>query len=325
MSLPEDSAEGRYALLFPGAGSHLPGMARRLTREFASARAVLDWAGEVTGLDLPRLCTEGRPAELADAEVSHPAVVATALACSAAVREHTGSRWTGPSVVGGHSLGHFAALVEVGALPFEVALVTVARRARLMTEQTRHRHGRMVSIVGTGPEQLERWCTEETGDGPGVVVVACYNGPQHSVISGDADAVGRVAARADGVDGLRVTEVSAGVASHSPLMVPVQEAMADELTRAPLVEPEVPVLLNSTGRLGRDVSELRADLLCQLERPVRWNDAMHSIAAAGVRTVLDTGPGTVLAKSARLHPELEPVALNFMEPLARVLPVAVTT
>ncbi|MFE7425856.1 ACP S-malonyltransferase [Streptomyces sp. NPDC057545] len=313
-------SHGRYALLLPGAGSQLPSMARRLCRSFDCARDVLERAAKATGLDLVRLCREGKPAELATAEISHPAIVATSLAATAALRRHLGDRWAPPAVVGGHSLGHFAALVVAGALDFDDALRLVARRARLMSEQTRARPALMTSLAGVSPEQVAEWCAACPPE-HGVVVAACFNGPQQTVVSGDAAAVRWVGGRAGAADDARVKELSAGVASHSPLMEPVQQALRPGLAAVPLSPPAVPLLLNSTGRISWEVDALRTDLLEQLAVPVRWNDAMRALVSSGVTTVLDSGPGQVMARAAALHPELAPVALNFMHPLEKAVPL----
>ncbi|MFI6638927.1 ACP S-malonyltransferase [Streptomyces sp. NPDC050504] len=316
----EAVASGGYALLFPGAGAQLPSMARRLCRSFESAADVLERAEKVTGLDLVRLCQEGTPAELATAEVSHPAIVATGLAAAAALREHLGARWTPPALVGGHSLGHFAALVEAGAVDFDDALRLVARRARLMSEQTRLRPALMASVGGVQPKRVVGWCADCPPE-HGVVVAACFNGPEQTVVSGDAAAVRWVSARAGEEPDVRVRELTAGVASHSPLMDPVQRELRPDLAAVALASPTVPVLLNSTGLATRDTGALRTDLLEQLAVPVRWNDALRTVVAAGLTVVLDTGPGQVLARAAALHPELDPVALNFMRPLEKAVPL----
>ncbi|MFF3544809.1 ACP S-malonyltransferase [Streptomyces platensis] len=312
--------EGRYALAFPGAGSQLPGMAYRLVRDHPAAREVLARADEATGLPLTRLCTDGTPAELRPPELSHPAVVATGLACAAALRAHLGARWAPPALVGGHSLGHFAALVEAGVLGFADALRIVAERARLMGEQARVRPALMSSVSGLPPDIVTGWCAHCPPD-LGQVVIACYNGPRHLVVSGDAKAVRWVADRAAETPDVRVTDVATGVASHSPLMAPVQKQLRPMLAGVRLAPPTGPVLLNSDGRPTADVGALRADLLCQLEVPVRWHTALRAVVRSGIRLLLDTGPGQVMAKTARRHPELTPLVLNAMEPLKAVLPL----
>lgn len=316
----EAVASGRYALLFPGAGAQLPSMARRLCRSFDAAVDVLERADKATGLGLARLCREGTPAELAAPEVSHPAIVATGLAAAAALRQHLGPGWVPPALVGGHSLGHFAALVEAGSLDFDDALRLVAVRARLMGEQTRLRPALMASVGGVPPERVVDWCAACPPE-HGVAVAACFNGPEQTVVSGDTAAVRWVGARAERDPGARVRELTAGVASHSPLMDPVQRALRPHLAAVSPAPPAVPVLLNSTGLATRDTGALRTDLLRQLSVPVRWNDALRTVVAAGITVVLDTGPGQVLARAAALHPELEPVALNFMSPLEKAVPL----
>ncbi|MDX3605484.1 MULTISPECIES: ACP S-malonyltransferase [Streptomyces] len=315
---------GRYALVFPGAGSHLPSMARRLCRAFPVAVEVLERAEKAVGLDLARLCRAGTARELAPPEISHPAVVATALAGSAALRSHLGERLAPPAFIGGHSLGHFAALVAAESIGFEEALVLVARRARLMAEQSRRRPALMASISGVAPARVAEWCADCPA-AAGTAVTGCFNGPRQTVVSGDEAAVRWVAARAAETsteeDHVHIRELTAGVASHSPLMDPVQEELAPALDALGPTAPTVPVLLNTTGRPSTDPDELGADLLRQLSAPVLWNEAMRAVLDSGVETVVDTGPGQVLAKAAALHPAAVPVALNFMQPLEKVVPL----
>ncbi|MBU7597085.1 ACP S-malonyltransferase [Streptomyces sp. P38-E01] len=315
---------GRYALVFPGAGSHLPAMARRLCRTFPAAVEVLERAEKAVGLDLARLCRAGTAPELAPPEISHPAVVATALAGSTALRAHLGERLAPPAFVGGHSLGHFAALVAAGSVAFEDALTLVARRARLMAEQSRRRPALMASIGGVAPARVAQWCAD-CPPAAGVAVTGCLNGPQQTVVSGDERAVRWVTDRAAQAsteqEPVHVRELTAGVASHSPLMDPVQEELAPALAALGPAAPTAPVLLNTTGRPSTDPGELGTDLLRQLSAPVRWNDAMRAVLDSGVETVVDTGPGQVLCKAAALHPDAVPIALNFMQPLERVVPL----
>jgi [acyl-carrier-protein] S-malonyltransferase len=309
---------GRYVLVFPGAGCQRPAMAYRLHRDHEAVRGVLQTADEATGLPLTRICLDGTRTELRQAGTAHPAIVTTGVAAAAALREHLGAGWHPPALVGGHSLGHFAALVEAGVLTFADAVRVVATRARLMGEHARLRPPLMVAVTDLEVEQVTSLCAECPADF-GIAVLACHNGPGRCTVSGDKAAVEWVAARAARrvPDGVRV--LATGVGSHSPLMRPVQEELRPVLEGLPMREPVVPVLLNSTGRVSCDLLELRDDLRRQLEVPVRWHDAMKTVAARRVPLVLDAGPGQVLARTAGHHAGLRAVALNAMEPLSRVM------
>lgn len=303
-----------YAMVFPGAGAQFPGMASRLHRAFPLVRELFDEADERSGLPLARTCLDGDVSDLKRPSLSHPAIFLTGVACSRAMLERLGDDWRPPALVGGHSLGQYAALVHAAVLDFADALRVVVRRSALMEEQSRVRAAGMVAIRGVAPDVVEQLCLR-CPERLGVVVVGCYNGPEHSVVSGDAAAVDWVAAQSAG----KTRKVDTGVASHSPLMEPANRELRPLIAELPMRTPAMPVLLSGSGLPSAEVDELRSDLAWQLLAPVRWSTSLQSIVDAGVTVLMDAGPGSVMAKTVEHRPELTAVVLNFMEPLDHVL------
>jgi [acyl-carrier-protein] S-malonyltransferase len=174
----------RVGLLFPGQGSQHVGMGQRVHQLSEAARRIFVQAEEILGLPLRRLCFEGPAEELADTANAQPAILTVSLAYLEALRERLRELGASlqPSVVAGHSLGEFTALVAANALRFEDALRLVRERGRLMREVSQERPGGMAAVIGLERDALEEVCREASE--LGLVVVANDNSPGQLVISG---------------------------------------------------------------------------------------------------------------------------------------------
>jgi len=284
----------RVGLLFPGQGSQHVGMGQRVHQLSEAARRIFVQAEEILGLPLRRLCFEGPAEELADTANAQPAILTVSLAYLEALRERLRELGTSlqPSMVAGHSLGEFTALVAANALRFEDALRLVRERGRLMREVSQERPGGMAAVIGLERDALEEVCREASE--LGLVVVANDNSPGQLVISGEEQALQRAMKLAQRRGAKRVVRLGVTVASHSPLMERVVHALAEMLARIPVREPEIPIMANVTGRILSTVEEIRRELACQVAQPVQWTTSVREMTNRGVTTFLEVGPGQVL-------------------------------
>ena len=284
----------RVGLLFPGQGSQHVGMGQRVHQLSEAARRIFVQAEEILGLPLRRLCFEGPAEELADTANAQPAILTVSLAYLEALRERLRELGTSlqPSMVAGHSLGEFTALVAAKALHFEDALRLVRERGRLMREVSQERPGGMAAVIGLERNALEEVCREASE--LGLVVVANDNSPGQLVISGEEQALQRAMKLAQRRGAKRVVRLGVTVASHSPLMERVVHALAEMLARIPVREPEIPIMANVTGRILSTVEEIRRELACQVAQPVQWTTSVREMTNRGVTTFLEVGPGQVL-------------------------------
>ncbi|MBO9404000.1 MAG: ACP S-malonyltransferase [Thermomicrobium sp.] len=284
----------RVGLLFPGQGSQHVGMGQRVHQLSEAARRIFVQAEEILGLPLRRLCFEGPAEELADTANAQPAILTVSLAYLEALRERLRELGASlqPSMVAGHSLGEFTALVAANALRFEDALRLVRERGRLMREVSQERPGGMAAVIGLERDALEEVCREASE--LGLVVVANDNSPGQLVISGEEQALQRAMELAQRRGAKRVVRLGVTVASHSPLMERVAHALAEMLARIPLREPEIPIVANVTGRILSTVEEIRRELACQVAQPVQWTTSVREMTNRGVTTFLEVGPGQVL-------------------------------
>jgi [acyl-carrier-protein] S-malonyltransferase len=276
------------AWVFPGQGSQAVGMARDLFDASATTRALFDEASERAGFDVARCCFDGPAEVLQSTENAQPCLLTASVAFAQALAE----RGATPFMVAGHSLGEYSALVQAGVLGFGDAVWAVRQRGLLMAAA---QGGAMAAILGLSDDLVRTACDAT----PGVVVPANYNAPGQVVISGEQAAVAAAAERATTLGAKRVVPLKVSGAFHSPLMHPAAQAMAANLATLTCAPPAMPVVSNVTALPVTSQHDFGPLLVRQITEPVRWTGVMQTLMAAGVRRIVEVGPGRVLAGLAR--------------------------
>ncbi len=275
------------AFLFPGQGSQAVGMGRDLCDGFAEARALFAAADEAVGFPLSRVVLEGPEAELKRTANTQPAIVLVSVALYRLLGLE-------PSVVAGHSLGEYSALVAAGGLEFRDAVRLVHRRGRYMQEAVPEGQGAMYALLGAEVEAVERSLAGMTS---GVVDIANLNGPGQIVIAGEREAA-RAAARSCGAK--QAIELPVSAPFHCRLMRPAEERLRADLEGITFHDLRLPLYNNVDAAPIRDAAAARDGLARQVSRRVRWHELMtRMVAEAGIHTVVEVGPGTVLSGLAR--------------------------
>jgi [acyl-carrier-protein] S-malonyltransferase len=299
------------AFVFPGQGSQRAGMGRALAEAFAESREVFAEADAALGTGLSTLCFEGPDEALQLTANTQPAI----LAASVAALRPLLARGVRPALVAGHSLGEYSALVAAGVLCLKDALVAVRRRGEYMQEAVPVGAGAMAAILALDLATIEEAC-REAAQGE-VVAPANLNAPGQIVIAGHAAAVDRAigACRARGAR--RALRLPVSAPFHCELMRPAQERLAQDLARLPFGEPAVPVVNNVDARETSEGASCRDALIRQVSAPVRWQESVERLAALGVDTFVEVGPGSVLcglvkkiAKGARVLNVEDPTSLD---------------
>ncbi|GMU72930.1 MAG: ACP S-malonyltransferase [Burkholderiales bacterium] len=294
-----------FAVVFPGQGSQSIGMMAGWDAHPA-VRATFAEASEALGEDLWALVTDG-PAEALNLTTNTQPVMLTAgVAAWRAWREAGGAL---PSVVAGHSLGEYTALVAAGALAFRDAVPLVRFRAQAMTEAVPAGVGAMAAILGGDDAAIAEAC-REAAQGE-VVEPVNFNSPGQVVIAGHRAAVERAIERAKAHGAKRGMLLPVSGPFHSALMKPAADRLASRLAQVAFQAPSIPVLHNADVAEHASADAIRAALARQAASPVRWTETVRAIAARGVTDVVEAGPGRVLSGLARkIDPALKPHALT---------------
>ena len=277
-----------FAFVFPGQGSQSVGMLGALSAAQPAVQATFAQASEVLGYDLWRLTSAGPAEDLNATERTQPAMLAAGVATWRTWQARGGAL---PTLVSGHSLGEFTALVCAGALDFAPAIALVRYRGELMQAAVPAGSGAMAAILGLDDEAVEAAC-REAAQGE-VVEPANYNSPGQVVIAGAAAAVQRAIGAAKARGAKRAVLLPVSVPSHSSLMQGAAVRLQERLAALEVRVPKIRYVSAVDARPHEDPQEIRALLVRQLSSPVRWSQTLSALSA-GLAQVIECGPGKVL-------------------------------
>ena len=283
------------AFIFPGQGSQSVGMGQALAAVSPAGAAIFAAADAALGEPISRLAWDGPEDRLNLTENAQPALLATTIAYLEALRERwaaTGGAAVEPAFAAGHSMGQYSAMVAAGVLSLADGLRLVRERGRLMQRSGEGRDGAMAALIGLDdaalPELVARASTV------GTFGVANRNAPGQVVVSGERAAIEAGVEIAKSLGARRAIVLPVSVAAHSPLMADAAGAMREVLAGIAFADPAVPLLANADARLLATGDACREELVEHLTTGVDWVRAVESMAAAGIDTFIEIGPGRVL-------------------------------
>ncbi len=275
----------KKAYVFPGQGAQFVGMGKDMYENSELAKELFEKANEVLGFRITDLMFEGTDEDLRQTKVTQPAIFLHSVILTKAYAD----KFT-PSMVAGHSLGEFSALVAAGALDFEDGLKLVYKRALAMQKACEAAPSTMAAIIGLADEKVEEICASIDG----VVVPANYNCPGQLVISGTHEAIDAACAKLSEAGARRALKLPVGGAFHSPLMEPAKEELAAAIEQTTFKTPICPVYQNVSTKGETDPEVIKKNLVAQLTAPVKWTQSVQNMVADGMELLVECGPGAVL-------------------------------
>jgi [acyl-carrier-protein] S-malonyltransferase len=277
------------AFVFPGQGSQAVGMLAALAAAEPLVEQTFVEASEVVGYDLWKLCQSGPEADLNSTERTQPAMLAAGVATWRVWRRRGGAA---PTVMSGHSLGEFTALVCADSLDFRTTIDLVRFRGQVMQAAVPAGQGAMAAVLGLEDEAVEAACAEAA---QGEVVEAVnYNAPAQVVIAGTTNAVARAIEACKARGAKRTIPLPVSVPSHSSLMKPAAEQLRQRLEQTEVRSPLVPEIYTVDVRKHGHPQGIKEALVQQLFSPVRWAETVRRMVASGVTHIVECGPGKVL-------------------------------
>ena len=282
-----------FAFVFPGQGSQSVGMMAAYG-DSSIVRSTFDEASVVLGQDLWQLVAEGPAELLAQTVNTQPLMLTAAIAAYRLWLEKGGAV---PAIVAGHSLGEYSALVAAEVLDFKDAVPLVRLRATAMQEAVPLGNGGMAAILNLDDDKIREACTEaatEVGNGA-VVELVNFNAPGQTVIAGSKTAVERACEGCKARGAKRAVLLPVSAPFHSSLLRPAAEKLGTRLAELNFAVPKIRVVNNVDVVIETDPEKIKNALIRQAFSPVRWVETVQKIAALGVTTVAECGPGKVLA------------------------------
>ena len=260
--------------------------------DHAAVRQTLQEASDALGEDMARSIAAGPKEQLDLTTNTQPVMLTAGIACYRAWRAEGGAA---PSVVAGHSLGEYTALVAAGALTLADALPLVRFRAQAMQEAVPVGVGAMAAILGMDAQAVRDGCAQVAAATGEAVEAVNFNDPKQTVIAGTRAGVEKACEALKAAGAKRALPLPVSAPFHSSLMKPAAERLKGRLAEARFTVPAIPVVNNIDVRVESDVAAIRDALYRQAFGPVRWVETVQAIRARGVTHVIECGPGKVLA------------------------------
>ena len=276
--------------IFPGQGSQKLGMLAELAANFSVVEETFAQASTILDQDLWQVSQTDQNEQLNQTDITQPVLLAASVALWRVWQDQQGSQ---PSILAGHSLGEYSALVCSGVLAFSDAIQLVHQRGLYMQTAVSAGTGKMAAIVGLDADKIAGLCEQATQGQ--VVSAANFNSPGQTVIAGDVDAVERAIVLCKEAGAKRALALNVSVPSHCSLMKPAAEQLKVELDRVQFNSPQIPVVQNVNAQTSEDPNLIKENLIKQLYVPVLWIDSVKYMRANGVEKLLECGPGNVLS------------------------------
>ncbi|VFP88311.1 Malonyl CoA-acyl carrier protein transacylase [Candidatus Erwinia haradaeae] len=301
----------KFAMIFPGQGVQKKGMLNDLAATYNKVEQTFTEASDVLGYDLWKLVQKGPTEKLNQTRRTQAAILTASVSIFRIWQDESKNM---PTILAGHSLGEYSALVCSEALSFTEAIKLVDLRGKFMQEAVPENAGAMQVIIGLDPEIITRVCRESAHNQ--IVSLVNYNSPNQVVIAGHKAAVERagVACKISGAKIILTLPVS--VPSHCSLMKPAAEKLAVILEQIHFHTPIYRVINNVDVMIQTSPNKIKTALIRQLYNPVRWMENIEFIAKQGLTLLLEIGPGKTLSGlTKRIMPTLKSIPINDPESL----------
>ena len=311
----------KFAFVFPGQGSQAIAMMDGFAGNPVVAQTIAE-ASDALQFDLGKLMAEGPKEELDLTTNTQPVMLTAAVAV---YRAWIAAGGPVPSVVAGHSLGEYSALVAAGVISFKDAVPLVRFRAQAMQEAVPVGQGTMAVVLGLSDDDVRAACAEAKGeansaDASQVVEPVNFNAPAQVVIAGETAAVERACEIAKAKGAKRAMKLPVSAPFHSSLLKPASDRLREYMAGLNFSAPQIALINNVDVAVLNDPASIKDALVRQAASPVRWVETMQKVAADGITQVVECGPGKVLMGLAkRIDPVLVGDAITDQASLERVL------
>lgn len=282
--------QSNLAFVFPGQGSQKIGMLADLAEAYPVVLETFSKASEVLGYDLWDLVQNGEQDQINMTERTQPLLLTASVACWRVWSQQSQVR---PALMAGHSLGEWSALVCAGIVKFEDAVRLVQQRGKFMQEAVPAGEGAMAAIIGLDDAAIIAACEQASSEG--VAAAVNFNSPGQVVIAGSVAAIEKAMILCKEAGAKRALPLPVSAPFHTELMKPAAERLAVLVEATEFAAPQTPVVHNVHAQIESDPAVIKRLMIEQIYSPVKWVDCILQLKSQGIETVVECGPGKVLA------------------------------
>ncbi len=278
------------AFVFPGQGSQKIGMLAEMAERYPQIQQQFSTASSVLGYDLWGLVQKGEQETINMTEITQPLLLTASIALWQIWQSQSGAT---PIGLAGHSLGEWSALVAANVVSFEDAVMLVRNRGAYMQSACKPGEGAMFAVIGLDDDKVEEICREHSSDQ--FVAPVNYNSPGQLVIAGYAQATTKASETCKAAGAKMVVELPVSAPFHTPLMKPAADKLASDIMATAFSTPQIPIVHNSSVQTCNESSVIQSLMIEQITAAVPWTACFNQLIAMGAETVIECGPGKVLA------------------------------
>jgi len=298
--------------IFPGQGSQSIGMLSSFI-DTDIAKDLFYQTNNIMGYNLLEICKNGPEDLLTKTKNTQPAIFTLSIIIDSILKDNN----INPLAVAGHSLGEYSALVSSNVLSFSDALNLVVIRSLEMEKANNRSDGSMVAVINVNENQIKEIINRIEG----IVVIANYNTDSQIVISGEKKAIKLAINELEILSSkIKCIELNVSGAFHSPLMEFAREALSNAINVLYFNDANVPIYQNINAKSTTNASEIKQNLILQLENPVQWYQTINNmIKDIKIDSFIECGPGTVLAGlNRRISRKINTDTTNNMEKIKSI-------
>lgn len=303
-------------VVFPGQGSQSIGMLSDYAATWPQVEETFQQASDVLGYDCWDIVCNGPAEKINKTEITQPIMLAADIAILRVMAQQC---MVTPMVFAGHSLGEYAALVAAEAMDFVDAIKLVSKRGQLMQAAVPEGKGAMAAIIGLNDEPIIQICEQVSAETGTPVEAVNFNSPGQVVIAGATESVNKAMEVLKEEGAKRALPLPVSVPSHSSLMRPAADELADYLKGVTINKPKIQVIHNVDAKSHDEPDAIRDALAKQLYNPVRWTQTVQ-IITDGADVVVECGPGKVLGGlTRRINKDVASFSLDTMASMQKFL------
>lgn len=290
----------KLAFVFPGQGSQKIGMLADLAASYGEIGETFREASDVLGYDMWNMVQEGTQDEINLTERTQPILLTSSVAIW---RAWCAKSELKPSLMAGHSLGEWSALVCSDTVDFSDGLRIVQARGQYMQKAVPVGEGAMAAIIGLNDQVIIEACKNSSAKG--VVDAVNFNAPGQVVIAGSSAAVDHAIELCKQAGAKRALPLPVSAPFHTSLMQPAADHLSDLVNSVKFNVPAVPVVHNVHAKTELQTDIIKALMLEQIYKPVKWVDCVKALRSEGISSIVECGPGKVLSGlNKRIDPDI---------------------